>query len=82
MAKGKYARKRLDQRLIACPISESGLSTCVANLLENAGIHNMADLMRETNESLSALPGIGESAMDEIRTVKGKVKETSITKKL
>lgn len=74
MAKGKYARKRLRQQLIACPVSESGLSTRVANLLENAGIHNMADLMRETDESLSALPGIGESAMEEIRSIKSRIK--------
>ena len=73
MAKGKYARKRLHQQLIACSISESGLSTRVANLLENAGIHNMADLMRESDESLSALPGIGDSAMEEIRNIKREI---------
>jgi len=82
LAKGKYAKKRLRKQLRECSIKASGLSTRVANALDKVGIHSLADLVREDDESLSALPGIGESAMDEIRTVKGNIKETSITKKI
>ena len=70
MAKGKYARKRLNKKLRETSINDSGLSTRVVNLLGNAGIHNLASLVRESNDTLSSLPGIGESAMEEIRRVK------------
>ena len=73
MAKGKYKKKRIRKQLRECSVKDSGLSTRVVHLLENAGIKTMADLMRETDESLSSISGIGDSAMDEIRQIKNKV---------
>lgn len=72
MAKGKYARKRLNKKLRETSINDSGLSTRVVNLLGNAGIHNLASLMRESDDTLSSLPGIGEAAMEEIHRIKNK----------
>ena len=73
MAKGKYAKKRLRKQLRECSIKDSGLSTRVANALDKAGIHSLADLVREDDKYLSLLPGIGESAMEEILKVKNSV---------
>jgi len=70
MAKGKYARKRLRQKLKEISVHDAGLSTQIANTLDFAGIHTMADLIRESDESILALPIIEESDMEEIRKVK------------
>lgn len=70
MAKGKYARKRLRQKLKGLSIHDVGLSTRIADTLDFAGIHTMADLMRESDESILALPIIEENDMVEIHKVK------------
>lgn len=72
MSKGKYARKRLRQKLKECSIHNVGFSNRIADTLYFAGIHNMADLMRESDASILALPVIEESDMEEIRKVKSK----------
>ena len=70
MAKGKYARKRLLKQLRNCSIHDTKLSARTIKALEAAGIENMADLTVRTEEKLKAIPGIGEKAMEEIRTIR------------
>ena len=69
MAKGKYKRKRLRQQRQRSYLKDSGLSTRVVHILNDAGINTLADLDSQTGEVLSAIPGIGEKAMQEIRGI-------------
>lgn len=71
MAKGKYARKRALQKLRSYPIESTGLSNRVLKALKTAGMENLADLTLCSEEKLRSIPGIGEKALDEIRSVIG-----------
>lgn len=53
MAKGKYKRKRMLRERRQQLVADSGISTRVVHLLENAGIRTMADLDLCTREKIS-----------------------------
>ena len=69
MAKGKYKQKRLRQQRRATPIQDSGLSERVIRILEAHGINTLYDLDVIFDDVLSAMPRIGEKAMEEIHAV-------------
>ena len=66
MAKGKYKLKRLRQLRRATLIQDSGLSERVIRILEAHGINTLYDLDIISDDVLSAMPRIGEKAMEEI----------------
>ena len=66
MAKGKYKRKRMRKERRETLISNAGISTRVAHLLQDAGIITLSDLDTCSIEKLTAIPGIGEAAIKEI----------------
>ena len=66
MAKGKYKLKRLRQQRRATLIQNSGLSERVIRILEAHGINTLYDLDMISDDVLSAMPRIGEKAMEEI----------------
>ena len=66
MAKGKYKRKRMIRERKQTLIADSGISTRVVHVLENAGIRTMYELDLYPIEKLEDIPGIGEISMKEI----------------
>ena len=66
MAKGKYKRKRMRKERRQTLIADSGISTRVVHLLENAGIRTMYELDLYPIEKLEEISGIGEASMKEI----------------
>ena len=66
MAKGKYKRKRMRKERRQTLISDSGISTRVVHLLENAGIRTMYELDLYPIEKFEEISGIGEASMKEI----------------
>ena len=66
MAKGKYKQKRMRKERKVTPISNAGISTRVAHLLQDAGIITLSDLDACSIEKLTAIPGIGEASIKEI----------------
>lgn len=66
MARGKYKLKRLRQQRQATPIQNSGLSERVIRILEAHGVNTLYDLDMISDDVLSAMPRIGEKAMEEI----------------
>ena len=49
-------------------IESLGLTTRTANALATAGIRTVGGLVRKTGEDILAVEGLGEKAVDEIRT--------------
>ena len=68
MARGKYRRKRERKMQQSITVHMLGLSVRVANLLEKNEIMTLADLNRYSETDLLALPGLGSSAVEEIRS--------------
>ena len=66
MAKGKYKRKRIRRERRQKLIADSGISTRVVHLLEDAGIRTMYELDLYPIEKLEEISGIGEASMKEI----------------
>ena len=66
MAKGKYKLKRLRQQRRATLIQDSDLSERVIRILEAHGINTLYELDMISDDVLSAMPRIGEKAMEEI----------------
>lgn len=66
MAKGKYKRKRMRKERRQTLIADSGMSTRVVHLLENAGIKTMYELDLYPIEKFEEISGIGEASMKEI----------------
>jgi len=66
MAKGKYKRKRMRKERRQTLIADSGISTRVVHLLENAGIKTMYELDLYPIEKFEEISGIGEASMKEI----------------
>ena len=66
MAKGKYKRKRMRKERRQTLIADSGISTRVVHLLENAGIRTMYELDLYPIEKFEEISGIGEVSMKEI----------------
>ena len=66
MAKGKYKRKRMRKERRQTLIADSGISTRVVHLLENAGIKTMYELDLYPIEKFEEISGIGEVSMKEI----------------
>ena len=66
MAKGKYKQKRMRKERRETLISNAGISTRVAHLLQDAGIITLSDLDECSIEKLTAIPGIGEASIKEI----------------
>lgn len=66
MAKGKYKRKRMRKERRQTLITDSGISTSVVHLLENAGIKTMYELDLYPIEKFEEISGIGEASMKEI----------------
>jgi DNA-directed RNA polymerase subunit alpha len=52
------------------------LSTRTANALVNAGVRTVGGLVRKTSSDLLSIEGVGEKAVDEIRTALGKLGTT------
>ena len=67
MARGKYKRKRERRLQQIMTINMLGLSARVLHLLEKNGILTIADLIRYSEADLISLPGIGPTAVEEIR---------------
>lgn len=66
MARGKYKLKRLRQQRRAVPIQSSELSERVIRILEAHGVKTLYDLDMISDDVLSAMPRIGEKAIEEI----------------
>ena len=66
MAKGKYKRKRMIRERKQMLIADSGISTRVVHLLENAGIRTMYELDLYPIGKFEEISGIGEASMKEI----------------
>lgn len=66
MARGKYKLKRLRQQRRDTSIQNSGLSERVIHILEAYGVNTLYDLDIISDDVLSAMPRIGERAMEEI----------------
>lgn len=67
MAKGKYKRKRMRKERRQTLIADSGISTRVVHLLENAGIKTMYELDLYPIEKFEEISRIGEASMKEIK---------------
>ena len=73
MSRGKYKRKRLRQQRRAISIRNSGLSERIIRILEAHGIQTLYDLDLISDDVLSAMPRIGEKAMEEIHSTRMRI---------
>ncbi len=76
MARGKYKLKRLRQKRRATPIQNSGLSERVIHILEAHGVNTLYDLDMVSDDVLSAMPRIGERALEEIHAAQIHISST------
>ena len=67
MARGKYKRRRMLKARRLITLQDSELSSRIVKILEEYGIHNMAELDMTSERELKNITGIGEKALEEIR---------------
>ena len=69
LAKGKFKRRRLRQQRKETSIHAAGLSERVSRILAAHGISTLYDLDTVSDDTLKAMPRIGEKAIKEIHAV-------------
>ncbi|MEW6202933.1 MAG: transcription termination factor NusA [bacterium] len=64
--KDKLERELRSAKLLENEIASLGISTRVANILNENGIQNVGDLVRKTYSQLGEIQGLGEKSLEEI----------------